>query len=219
MPDELPAGDKAVYVFLEFFALGFALASVDRFVSKHWSAGTVCLLLTLLFFVTGIKWTKIKLKIGGTAEKADAPAFEIIFDSTNPGRQFWSLKVVGADANIRGIEYRLKIRNKTERTLREVKATTETIGPMGAMPARLVFDQTGEPTFSLDPGASAFVKLFFAPLPIIQPGTLTGGSSSAYGPIRVTVSALDTRTFERIFLFNPLTIAFNPFEEPMITPE
>jgi hypothetical protein len=140
-------------------------------------------------------------------------AFEIIFDRTNPGRQFWALKTIETAP---GIEYRVKVRNKTQKTLYEVKATIEAIGPMGAMPTRLIFDQTGETTFALDPGASAFVRLFFAPLPVIQPGTLMGASTAAYGPIRVIVSALDTAAVERTFQFNPLTMGFNPVEESMI---
>jgi hypothetical protein len=141
-------------------------------------------------------------------------SLEIIFDSANPGHQFWSPKVIDG---IQGIEYRLKIKNKTNKTLHQVKATTEAIGPLGSMPTRLIFDQNGEPIFALDPEASAFVKLFFAPLPIIQPGTLVGESSAAYGPIRVTVSALDTAAVETTFQFKPLRIGFDPFEEPMIS--
>jgi hypothetical protein len=135
------------------------------------------------------------------------------------GRQFWSPKTVESDSRqIPGIQYRVKVRNRTNKTLYEVKATSETLSQLGSLPTRLEFDQTGEVTFTLDPGASAFIKLFFAPLPMIQPGTVTGASSSAaYGPIRVTVSAFNTAAVERVFQFNPLTVQFNPFEQPMIS--
>jgi len=150
-------------------------------------------------------------------KKRKAKAFEIIFDRENPGRQFWSLKTIETFSNqISGVEYRVKIRNKTSKTLREVKAETERVGPMGALPTKLIFDQTGETTFALDPGASAFVRLFFAQLPVIQPGTLMGASSAAYGPIKVTVSALDTTAVERVFQFTPLTMQFDPSKESLI---
>jgi len=149
--------------------------------------------------------------------KRHAVAFEIIFDFKNPGRQFWSYRTIeDFSSQTSGIEYRVKIRNKTRKTLREVKATTENLGPLGSTPASLIFDQTGKETFTLDPGASAFVKLFFTPLPLIQPGTLTGSSTAAYGPIRVTVSALDTKAVERVFQFNPLRMDFDALKESLI---
>lgn len=148
---------------------------------------------------------------------SETDAFEIIFDPENPGRQFWSHRTIESfSSQTHGIEYRVKIRNKTQKTLREVKATTETLGPLGSMPVRLIFDQTGKDTFALDPGASAFVKLFFTSLPLTQPGTLMGSSTAAYGPIKVTISALDTRAVEKVFRFNPLRMDFNPEKESLI---
>jgi hypothetical protein len=87
---------------------------------------------------------------------------------------------------------------------------------MGSTPASLIFDQTGKDIFTLDPGTSAFVKLFFTPLPLIQPGTLMGSSTAAYGPIRVTVSALETAAVERVFRFNPLRMNFDAIKESLI---
>lgn len=151
-------------------------------------------------------------------KKRRAVPFDIIFDPNNPGRQFWALKTIDTfSRQIAGIQYRLKIRNRTTKTLSGIKAESENLGPMGAPPVRLIFDQTGETTFTLDPGSSAFVNLFFAPLPVIQPGTLVGPSTVAYGPIKVTVSASDVPAVEKTFQFNPLRIGFNPVEEPMIS--
>jgi hypothetical protein len=72
-------------------------------------------------------------RIVSTAE-VEGPAFEIIFDATNTGRQFWSLKSAGPSSS--GLEYRVKIRNITTKTLREVKAETDNMGPMGHPPIR-----------------------------------------------------------------------------------
>jgi len=146
-------------------------------------------------------------------------AFEIIFDPENPGRQFWSHRTIeNFSSRTHGIEYRVKIRNRTQRTLHQVKATTETFGPMGAPQPQtsLIFDLTGQDTFTLDPGASVFVKLFFTSLPLTQPGTLMGSSTAAYGPLKVTVSALDTRAVEKVFRFTPLRMDFNPEKESLI---
>ena len=64
MPGELPKGDKAVYVFLEMIALGFALGSVDSLMSgKPWYVTTGSLVLGIACFLAGIKWAKIKQKL------------------------------------------------------------------------------------------------------------------------------------------------------------
>jgi hypothetical protein len=73
MPSELPTGDLAVYIFLEFFALGFALEAVWAFVHDpvwwKWIAWTCCV---LLFFISGLKWPWVRLQIGSRfAAKVD----------------------------------------------------------------------------------------------------------------------------------------------------
>ena len=84
--------------------------------------------------------------------RCKAAPFEIIFDPKNPGRQFWSQRTIERFFSYTpGIEYRVKIRNKTQKTLREVKATTETLGPMGSTPVSLIFDQSGKDTFNSRP--------------------------------------------------------------------
>jgi hypothetical protein len=61
MSDELPAGEKAVYVFLEMVAFCFLLACVDALVGKKpWLIWLGCLVLAVAFFLAGIKWPKIR---------------------------------------------------------------------------------------------------------------------------------------------------------------
>jgi hypothetical protein len=60
MPDELPSGDKAVYVFLEILAFCFALASVDALVVRHWRSSVAYIAIALFFFIAGTKWPKLK---------------------------------------------------------------------------------------------------------------------------------------------------------------
>ena len=63
MPDELPSGDKAVYVFLEIMAFCFALASVDALVAARWIKSACFFLVAIAFFLAGIKWPKIKVSL------------------------------------------------------------------------------------------------------------------------------------------------------------
>ncbi len=186
------------------------ISNVPKWVSNP-SVDRIVILSIVLIYVAVIIW---RVVIWRQASKI--PAIEVIFDTKNGGHQFWQLK---NDVNGNsGIQYRAKVLNRTNKTMREVKATIESVGQMGIMPARLIFDQTGESTFTLDPGAAAFINLFFALLPITQPGTLVAESATAaYGPIRVTVSALDIEAVERLFQFKPISLGFDPYEEPMIS--
>jgi hypothetical protein len=59
MPDQLPSGDMAVYIFLEMLALAFVFGAVDAFLSgKPWYISTGSLAVAILFFLAGIKWAK-----------------------------------------------------------------------------------------------------------------------------------------------------------------
>lgn len=62
--DEFPSGDKAVYIFLEMIALGFALEAVASFMRGDvWWRWIGALVLGVLFLVAGVKWLQIKLLI------------------------------------------------------------------------------------------------------------------------------------------------------------
>jgi hypothetical protein len=151
--------------------------------------------------------------------KRKRKALEIIYDHKNIGRQFREMKTIETfSSHVSGVEYRVKIRNKTDRTLENVKLKSEHLGQMGTLPIRLIFDETKQPTCTLDPNDSAFVSLFFVPLPLFLPGTPTRRSfPSAYGPMRVTVSAKDTKAVERLFHFAPIAPHFDPFKQSLIT--
>jgi hypothetical protein len=150
--------------------------------------------------------------------KRRAKPFEIIYDPENVGRQFRELKTVGtAPHPIHGVEYRIKIRNNTAKTVEEVKITSERIGLLGELPIRLIFDENKQKTHTLDPNTSAFVYWFFVPLPLAQPGTLMRETASAaYGPLRVVVSAKDTKAVGRLFRFAPITLDFDPYAQSLV---
>jgi hypothetical protein len=65
MADELPTGDKAIFAFLEMFALAFAFEGAGAFLHGEASwriAGAWTI--SAFFFVAGIKWPWIKDRIG-----------------------------------------------------------------------------------------------------------------------------------------------------------
>jgi len=63
MPDEVPSGNKAVYTYLEFIALGFALEAVAAFVrGERWHIWAGSMVLSAAFLLVGIKWPSIKGK-------------------------------------------------------------------------------------------------------------------------------------------------------------
>jgi hypothetical protein len=65
MPDELPSGVKAVYIFLEMIALGFALEAVAAFMRGDvWWKWAGALVIGVLFLVAGVKSQQIMLKLG-----------------------------------------------------------------------------------------------------------------------------------------------------------
>ncbi len=72
MADELPSGDKAVYVFLEISAFCFALASVDALATRHWVASIAYLLVAVVFYLGGIKWPQIRSGATRIVRRRDA---------------------------------------------------------------------------------------------------------------------------------------------------
>jgi len=76
MAEEIPTGDVAVYVF--FYSLFFCLmlAGIDSLVVGKWKLGTGLLFAASVFFVTGVKWRK--LKTSATAYLARQPVGERI---------------------------------------------------------------------------------------------------------------------------------------------
>ena len=62
MIDETPSGDKAVYVFIEMFALGFVLYAIEEAFKDgvSWLKVAIAFALGLVFFLLGVNWIKLK---------------------------------------------------------------------------------------------------------------------------------------------------------------
>ena len=139
-----------------------------------------------------------------SALRSQGSPLEIIFDPTNPGRTFWSIAPM-KDENGKQIagsfwEYRAVIKNKSFRTVRNVKVTVEAIGDMPARPEHSQFDINKKPLIDLTPNEEtlAVIRRWFNP-PIVE-GMVGGG---AYGPIKMTASADDVLPTTKVFQFDP----------------
>lgn len=146
--------------------------------------------------------SRFPTKSAGLAQ--DSP-LEIIFDVQNPHKRFWSLEQARdeAGAPVPGHlwwEYRVLIRNKSARTVRNVKATVEAIGPMPSRPEPSQFDASKKSQTDLNPYTEELVLLRRWYNPPIMAGMVMGG---AYGPIKMKVSADDVLPATKFFHFEP----------------
>ena len=131
---------------------------------------------------------------------------EIIFDSANPGNRFWSIEPM-RDENGNQIagsfwEYRAVIKNKSARTVKNVKVTVEAIGFMPTRPMHSQFDINKKHFIDLTPSEEtlAVIRTWFNP-PLVQ-GMVIG--EGAYGPIKMTASADDVLPTTKVFQFDPM---------------
>jgi hypothetical protein len=130
---------------------------------------------------------------------------EIIFDPSNPSRRFWSMETVSNKAGSPiGVywEHRVDVKNNSLKTLKNVKITTEHVGPMPVRPTNQVFDKIKQIACDLHPGCAELVPVIRWPIPKMQPGMVTGPTKMEYGPIRITASADNIPPCVKVFNFN-----------------
>lgn len=80
--------------------------------------------------------------------------------------------------------------------------TTEHLGQMPIRSANQPFDKIKKTSCDIKPWCSELVPVIRWPIPKIQAGMLCGPDALAYGPIKVTASADDTKPSIRIFKFD-----------------
>jgi hypothetical protein len=129
-----------------------------------------------------------------------------MFDPQNPDRRSWSQESPRDKDGVRlaGIcwEYRILVRNTSNtRTMRNVCATIEGMGMLPRRPEFVVFDATQMTTSDIQPGAERLIVILRWPCPAIQAGMAAG--ESAYGPVKVVITADDVPPVERVFRVNP----------------
>jgi hypothetical protein len=129
---------------------------------------------------------------------------EIVFDSANPGRKFWSIEQV-RDENGKPTnsfwEYRAVIRNKSAKTVKNVKVTVEAVGALPRRPELSQFDVNKKSVIDLTPNEEtlALICRWFNPQRVA--GMAIG--PNIYGPIKMTASADDVFPVSRLFQFEP----------------
>ena len=130
---------------------------------------------------------------------------EIIFDPRNPANRFWSMESqIYENGNKKPIvfwEYRVEIKNRSFKTIRNVSLTKEHVGQMGKRPVDQIFDKIKQTSCDLKPGCRELVPVIRWPIQRL-PGMLANSTALEYGPIVVTVSGDDVLPTTRIFQFD-----------------
>jgi hypothetical protein len=145
------------------------------------------------------RWEKAE----GSPER-ESP-LEIIFDPNNPGKKFWSIEPMKDESGkqIAGSywEYRAIIKNKSARTVRNVKVTVEAIGAMPSRPEPSNFDINKKPLIDMTPNEEtlAVIRRWYNPPRVA--GMVIG--AGVYGPIKMTASADDVLPTTKFFQFEP----------------
>jgi hypothetical protein len=138
-------------------------------------------------------------------EEIPSSPLEIIFEPLNPARKFWSLEAKQdfyKRAAVPYWEYRLEIKNNSQKTLRNVAVTVERIGAIPEKPYRAVFVRPDADSCDIQPGCSELAAVIRWPHPKVQIGMLAGPSAWGYGPLIVIASADDVPPAKRRFEFN-----------------
>jgi hypothetical protein len=144
---------------------------------------------------------------GASPEEPLSP-LEIIFEPLNPARRFWSLE---AKRDFYGRvdgpywEYRIEIKNGSDRTIRNVAVMVEHVGASPVKPRRADFVRLNAESCDLQPGCSELAAIVRWPHPKKRIGDLSGSSAWGYGPMKIVASADDAPPAERVFEFNPET--------------
>jgi hypothetical protein len=137
--------------------------------------GTLLLLAPACFHAN--QWRKRRLAV----DKLPESPLEIIFDPANSKKRFWSqTPVLDKDGNPIAklcMEYRVRIYNKSEKTVRGVHVERVGEGEIPSMPADLSFKKDGAGKRDLQPKHSEFVPFFWVHAP--QEGDAWGADGKA----------------------------------------
>jgi hypothetical protein len=161
--------------------------------------------LGLIVFILAALLTHLILWLRERIRQLKGSPFEIIFDSTNFHRKFWSIEPM-RDADGKQIagsywEYRAIVKNKSTTKLENVKIIIEAIGAMPTRPEISHFDINKKPLIDLTPNEETLVVIRCWPNPPIFAGMASG--EDMYGPIKMVATADNALPFTRIFHFDP----------------
>jgi len=113
---------------------------------------------------------------------------EIVFDPTNPAQRFWSREAPRDEKGDKkpGVfwEYRVAIKNNSQKTVRNVSVTVEHIGQnLPVRPVDAIFDKIRKASCDLKPGADELVAIIRWPIPVVQAGMLANQSALEYSSL------------------------------------
>jgi hypothetical protein len=152
-----------------------------------------------ILFIVHLPWRKAR-------EGTPAASLEIIFDVANPAKRFWSRILTRGHFDAQPTsycdEYRVLIRNRSEKTIRNVSVSREANGYFPTLAEDMLFQKDGKRLRDLDPGRSELVNIFWVHPP--QAGDAWGETARAFhGSIKVMVSGEDVPPAECEFDYCP----------------
>jgi hypothetical protein len=151
------------------------------------------------------EWIELKTSRTVVDQLWSKSPLQIIFDSSNPGRKFWSIEPIKDETGkAKGThwEYRTLIKNNSPKTLKNVKVIVEAVGPLPHRPEPSYFDINKQPLIDLHPQAEALAVIRRWYNPPIVAGLAVG--EDIYGPIKMTASADDVPPKTKFFHFDPM---------------
>lgn len=166
-----------------------------------------------IFIVVAI--TYISILIWQTFKKIKYKnPIQIIFDSTNPSRRYWQFTNAPDPKTSQQFAihlYRVLLKNASDKTIEDVRATVETTGSHGMIPQLANFQINDQPVFTLHPGEEKFIDVIKWPHPIRQAGFPTGETArQMYGDLKISVTAKEMQQIVKI-------LKFDYEKEPMIS--
>jgi hypothetical protein len=133
-------------------------------------------------------------------------ALEIVFDITNPAQRFWKrTQAKDKDGKFMPItlwEYRIGVKNITQKTVRNVRVSVETLGQIPVDPRDFGFQKDNKDCRDIAPGYTELVPILWVWPP--QAGDAWGPTATAlHGPLRVTARGDDVTFSQRLFDYHP----------------
>jgi hypothetical protein len=181
------------------------VAMIPHFTWEQWALGASATALFWVFeasyWVHGRKDRQIEALKGPMLLP-----LEITFDASNPAQRFWKrTQAKDKDGNTLAVtlwEYRVGIRNKSNRTVRNVRVSVESSGLMPVDPHDLGFLKDSKDCRDIPPHYTEFVPVWYVWPP--QPGDAWGPTATAFhGPIRIIARGDDVAPSEALFEYCP----------------
>lgn len=181
------------------------VAMIPHFTWEEWALGGLIIALFWVFEASYRVHERSKTRIDELERLTSSP-LEIIFDPSNPAQRFWKRTLAkDKDSNILAItlwEYRVGIRNKSGKTVRNVRVSIESLGLMPVDPRDVGFLKDSKECRDISPSYTEFVPVWWVWPP--QPGDAWGPTATAFhGPIRIIARGDDIAPSEALFDYRP----------------